>query len=78
MRSASPTRGLRRPLLLAAGAAALIATAAMSSETVRYEYDARGRLVKVVRTDSASNATTTDYAHDKADNRIRRETKTGQ
>ena len=63
--------------LLAGTAASLAATAAAAGETVRYEYDARGRLVKVVRTDSASS-TTTDYVHDKADNRIRRETKTGQ
>ncbi len=44
-----------------------IASSAMASETVTYEYDAQGRLVKVVRQGS-SNSTTT-YNHDKASNR---------
>ena len=53
------------------------AAAALAAETIRYEYDARGRLVKVVRTDPATNAvkTTTDYSFDKADNRTKREVK---
>ena len=75
---AKPTtaRAPRRALLLAATAAAAAATAALASETLSYEYDARGRLTKVVRTDSATGKTaTTDYVHDKADNRTRRETK---
>jgi len=68
-----------RTLLLAGAAAVLAASAALASETIRYEYDARGRLVKVVRTDSATNAkTVTEYRHDKADNRTLRETKSGQ
>ena len=67
------------PLLLAGAAAALAATAAVASETITYEYDARGRLAKVVRTDSATGSkVTADYTHDRADNRTRRETKTGQ
>ena len=66
------------PLLLAGAAAALAATAALASETIAYDYDARGRLVKVVRTDPAGSKVTTDYTHDGADNRTRRETKTGQ
>jgi YD repeat-containing protein len=71
---------MARPLLLCGAALALAATAAIAGETIRYEYDVRGRLVKVVRTDQATNTvlTTTDYTHDKADNRTKRETKTGQ
>ena len=34
-----------------------------------YTYDAKGRLVKVVHTDTANNNLTTTYSHDKADNR---------
>ena len=79
MRNPRLRTGLRQPILLAGAAAALAATAALASQTVTYEYDARGRLVKVVRTDSATNAkTVTDHQFDKADNRTRRETKTGQ
>jgi YD repeat-containing protein len=71
---------LKRAALAAAAACALAASAALAGETITYSYDARGRLVKVVRTDSATNAvkTSTAYDHDKADNRTRRETKTGQ
>ena len=73
------TRRARRRLI-AAAAAALAATAALASETISYSYDARGRLVKVVRTDPATNTVTgsTEYKHDRADNRTRRETKSGQ
>ncbi|HEX8216123.1 MAG TPA: hypothetical protein VF577_01545 [Allosphingosinicella sp.] len=67
------------PALLAAVVATVTAGAALASQAVIYEYDARGRLVKVVRTDLASGAKTiTDYTLDKADNRTKRETKTGQ
>ncbi|HEX8643732.1 MAG TPA: hypothetical protein VF702_07435 [Allosphingosinicella sp.] len=63
-------------------AAILLASAgaALASETIRYTYDARGRLVKVERTDAATNTvkTVTEYSHDKADNRTKRETKSGQ
>jgi YD repeat-containing protein len=68
----------RRFALAAAALLAVAATAAIAAETITYSYDARGRLVKVVRTDSAQNKVTTDYTHDKADNRTRRETKAGQ
>lgn len=66
-----PTTGLKRPLLLGAAIAALCAGAASASETIGYEYDARGRLVLVVRTATASGSTT-GYAFDKADNRLQR------
>ena len=43
--------------------------AAHATETVTYTYDARGRLVKVVHNGTVNNGQTTDYIHDKADNR---------
>lgn len=44
---------------------------ALPAETIAYTYDAKGRLVKVVRTGTVSNSVTVDYEHDKADNRTR-------
>jgi YD repeat-containing protein len=40
-----------------------------ASETITYKYDAKGRLIKVVHTGSVNNNATTDYTHDKANNR---------
>ena len=48
-----------------------VATPALSAETVTYTYDAKGRLVKTVRTGTVNNNVTVDYEHDKADNRTR-------
>ena len=48
-----------------------MAAAALASETVTYTYDAKGRLVKVVRTGTVNNNVQTEYTHDKADNRKR-------
>lgn len=55
------------------GAVALLATsnAAIAAETIAYTYDAKGRLVKVKRTGTVNNNVTTDYEHDKANNRTR-------
>lgn len=66
-----PTNGLKRPLLLGGAALALSATAALASETIGYEYDARGRLVTVVRTAKASGSAT-GHKFDAADNRVAR------
>ncbi len=41
----------------------------LATETVTYTYDAKGRLVKVVRLGTVNNGVTTEYTHDKADNR---------
>lgn len=46
-----------------------VASAAMASETITYTYDAKGRLVKLVRTGTVNNNVTYDYTHDKANNR---------
>jgi hypothetical protein len=55
------------------GIAALLAmaSAAIAAETITYTYDAKGRLVKVVRTGTVNNNVTVEYTHDKADNRTR-------
>ena len=55
--------------LLGVGALLGIASAAGATETISYTYDAKGRLVKVVRTGTVNNNVTTEYEHDKADNR---------
>ena len=48
---------------------ALGATSAQAAETITYTYDAKGRLVKVVRSGTVNNGVQTEYTHDKADNR---------
>jgi len=61
-----------RILLMSVSAIALIVPFGVNAaETVAYSYDARGRLIKVIRSGSAqSNSNvTTDYTHDKANNR---------
>lgn len=45
--------------------------AASATETVTYTYDARGRLIKVVRTGSVNNGVTSEYTHDRASNRTK-------
>jgi hypothetical protein len=53
--------------LLAAGLACSLSVSA--SETITYSYDAKGRLIRVVRTGTVNNNVTTEYTHDKANNR---------
>ena len=60
--------------LLLAGAAAVAPGAASAAETIVYRYDARGRLVRVERSGSVNNTVATDYAFDKADNRVTKTT----
>jgi len=48
---------------------ALSPTQSGAAETVTYTYDAKGRLVKVVRTGTVNNNVETVYTYDKADNR---------
>jgi YD repeat-containing protein len=47
----------------------VMTSAAQATETITYTYDAKGRLVKVVRTGTVNNGVTTEYTHDKANNR---------
>ena len=51
--------------------ALLLSTSALAGETVRYTYDAQGRLVKVERTGTVNNNTKAEYQLDKAGNRVR-------
>lgn len=62
-----------KKLVVAGTSIILLASAAVAhaSETVTYSYDAKGRLVRAVRTGTVNNNVTTDYEHDKADNRTR-------
>lgn len=46
-----------------------LASAAQAAETIKYTYDAKGRVVKVERTGTVNNNVITTYNHDKADNR---------
>lgn len=59
--------------IIRAGIAAMCLTgaalAAYATETITYTYDARGRLVKVVRTGTVNNNVSAAYSYDKADNR---------
>lgn len=61
---------MRRFLLLAM----FLAVPASAAETITYTYDARGRLVQVLRTGTVNNGVTTSYTIDKADNRINKTT----
>jgi YD repeat-containing protein len=60
----------RLGLLTLASAIAMIAQVAAATETITYEYDARGRLKKVVHTGDVNTNVQTIYNLDKADNRI--------
>ena len=55
--------------LIVAVSGLLFGIAADSAETITYTYDAKGRLIKVVHTGTVNNNVTTDYAHDKSNNR---------
>jgi hypothetical protein len=48
---------------------AAIPSLAFAGETINYSYDAKGRLVKVERSGTVNNGVTSNYSHDKADNR---------
>lgn len=58
-----------RVALLIATASVIAAVQANAAETITYIYDAKGRLVKVVRAGTVNNNVQTTYEHDKADNR---------
>lgn len=57
--------------LIAVGllATVMFPSLAHAAETITYTYDAKGRLVKVVRTGTVNNNVQTQYTHDKANNR---------
>jgi hypothetical protein len=55
--------------VLSAAIALSLASGAFGAETITYTYDAKGRLIRVVRTGTVNNNVTTEYTHDKANNR---------
>lgn len=61
---------MRRILLLAL----FLSVPASAAETITYVYDARGRLVQVIRTGTVNNGVTTIYTIDRADNRTNKTT----
>jgi hypothetical protein len=63
---------LKRSWLIAVGLMA--STPCLAAETITYQYDAKGRLIRVVRTGSVNNGVQTEYNHDKADNRTQAKT----
>lgn len=46
-----------------------VSAVSFAAETTAYAYDAKGRLVRVVKAGSVNNGVTTTYEYDKADNR---------
>ena len=64
---------LAKPALML-GILASCSAPAVAAESQKYRYDAKGRLVKVERTGTVNNNVTTEYTHDKADNRTRLKT----
>lgn len=56
-------------LTIACGLALVLVSGAFATETITYTYDAKGRLIKVVRAGTVNNNVTTEYTHDKANNR---------
>ena len=52
----------------------LLPGGASATEVITYTYDARGRLVQVVRTGTVNNGVTTAYTIDKTDNRANKTT----
>lgn len=53
---------------------ALMSVAADAAETITYTYDARGRVIAVVRTGTVNNGVNRTYTIDKADNRTNKTT----
>jgi hypothetical protein len=60
---------MRRALISIMLGLTLVPAVALAAETITYKYDAKGRLVKVIRTGTVNNNVTYDYVHDKANNR---------
>lgn len=50
-----------------------LSSTAIASETIRYFYDARGRLIEVERAQPGTVVIKTKYTYDRADNRTKKE-----
>jgi hypothetical protein len=60
---------MKTTFLIALGIALICGALAFAAEAITYTYDAKGRLIRVVRTGTVNNNVTTEYTHDKANNR---------
>lgn len=65
---------MKHVFYLGTALALLAGNQANAAETQKCRYDAKGRLIKVERTGTVNNGVTTEYTHDKADNRMRLKT----
>ncbi len=52
----------------------IFAASPFTAETTTYSYDAKGRLIQVVKSGGPVSGTVTSYEHDKIDNRKRVQT----
>ena len=59
---------------ISAAALGMLSVAAQAAETITYTYDARGRVIAVVRTGTVNNGVNRTYTIDKADNRTNKST----
>ncbi|MEO7383362.1 MAG: hypothetical protein ABIU18_00345 [Novosphingobium sp.] len=55
--------------VIAICALAFASSVVFCAETITYTYDAKGRLMTVVRSGTVNNNVQTTYSHDKSDNR---------
>lgn len=65
---------MKHVFYLGSAIALIVGIPAHATEAQKYRYDAKGRLIKVERTGTVNNGITTEYTHDKADNRTRLKT----
>ncbi len=65
---------MKHVFYLGTALALLTSSQAHAAEIQKYRYDAKGRLIKVERTGTVNSGVTTEYTHDKADNRTRLKT----
>lgn len=63
-----------RGLVLVIAAFGAVGSAANAAETITYKYDARGRVIEVVRTGTVNNNVKSVYSHDRANNRTNKTT----
>jgi YD repeat-containing protein len=68
---------VKRGAFAAAAIGLIGSSTASATETITYTYDARGRVVKVVKTGTVNNNTQTCYKVDKAGNRTNVKTDVG-
>jgi len=60
---------MRKRYIYLAVSLIVVALPVHGAETIKYTYDARGRLIKVEHSGTVNNGVKTEYTIDKADNR---------